>query len=598
MGAIKDLVFGLGLKSATFDNGMHSAGAELRKLAGMRLDGLRKELAALGKDGQSLSKTKFRGLMQEYRLLQQTMKNTEDHAKKLNHELHGEQGKHARHGESIFGEMLKLEVLKEGLRLAMDVFREAGATAAEAFKLSFEGKHVDEGLKNALEKIGQGEDFEKIEQFSMKIERAFKIGHDDAKQGFTTLIQGGMDAAQAMKSAALAADIAKAKKMTFQESSLLITRAFNGEMRALKQLGIFVAETGDKAKDGAAAMAELQKRFGGFAGAAAAASSPMESLKLAFADTLQMIGDKMVPIVMPMMQGISDWLNEIVSNGSMSAWLEGLIDGFKTAFGWALSMFTTIKTYAIGIFDFFAQIGPKLAATFQDGSLATAVFSVLGGILTAVGKLAWEALKAIGTLAVSRIMNGLPALFAAVAKFITDGLRSVIGPRLSSYLGLDMSSKALGEFTAEHAQNHVDVGKQVFKDFAGKIPGIAADLRDTAQIGGSFISEKLGGSASMAQARQQVAQAGPGFIDGLRNTAEAGRQRRIQDAADIYGASGSVGVSARAQAMSKANKQGGKLAQLAENNNAHAENRVPQKLEIGLAVTSLDGSMHPSYATG
>ena len=60
MASPKDIVFGLGLNSRKFDDGMKKAGAELRKLASTRLDALRKEMAGLTSSTDALSKKKLR----------------------------------------------------------------------------------------------------------------------------------------------------------------------------------------------------------------------------------------------------------------------------------------------------------------------------------------------------------------------------------------------------------------------------------------------------------------------------------------------------------------------------------------------------------
>lgn len=90
------------------------------------------------------------------------------------------------------------------------------------------------------------------------LQRTTSFKDDDLIAGLQELTITSGDAKGSIAALGLAADIAKAKKMELSEAAVLVGKVMVGETGMLKRQGIVL-------RDGADAMTELQKRFGGFA---------------------------------------------------------------------------------------------------------------------------------------------------------------------------------------------------------------------------------------------------------------------------------------------------------------------------------------------
>src|SRR5690606_10304416 len=130
---------------------------------------------------------------------------------------------------------------------------------------AMESMRIDEALRHALGNKGQGGAFDMLNDLSNKIQATFKISDEDVRKGFKTMIDSGMDAAAAAKSAGLMADLARAKNMSLEQSAKLLGRVYNGNIEELKEMGIFLTSTGSKQQDAINAQAKLQQVFGGAA---------------------------------------------------------------------------------------------------------------------------------------------------------------------------------------------------------------------------------------------------------------------------------------------------------------------------------------------
>lgn len=367
----RDLVFGLSLKSDKFDSNMKRAGAELRKLSMTRLKELRKEMADVGKEGGKLSKQKLGQLRNEYKSLQQTLKVTEGQAKKTATAMGGVLSG-LKLGVGIAAGMSLVHGIGRGIRRAIGII-------PEAIESALEGQRIDETLKLQLAKVGQGGAFESLNVLSDRIQTAFKIDDEEVRQGFTVLIRSGMDAHRVFRTAGLAADIAKAKNISYAQSAEALGRVYNGELRSLKQLGIFIASTGDKRKDAIAGMEALQRAFSGAGAAAAAKENPFIAMKLVIADMVQLLGDKLLPRITPVLERISAIVTVFAQSTQFSAVLARLADTIGKLFEFAFqlvkafdlskisnSLIQIVKAVGVLLFDLLAAVGTRMAEVIGE----------------------------------------------------------------------------------------------------------------------------------------------------------------------------------------------------------------------------------------
>lgn len=527
--AIKDLVFGLSLNSSKFDRGMKSAQAELKKLGASRLEGLRKEMRQLQGATDKASKVKFRGLVNEMKTLQNAMKVTRTEADKTGNSF-----------RSVFaGSTLGTLAGNAGTAIARGIVRGVRAGYREitgAISQAFEARKIDQSLKDSLGKIGQGGSFGALDEFSGKMQRAFGIDDEDIRKGFTTMIKGGMDVSKVMKTASLVADIAAKQNISYAEASDLVTKAYNGETRGLRQLGIFIAETGNKAKDGRAAILKMQEVFSGSAGTLSGSKSPFDRMKLAVEEITTSFGNKLIPIVLPFVQRITDFLNEALETGQLGAWMDTLVSGFRTA-----------SNIVVSIADFFAGMFDRIQNEGIMGLLAP-----VGSFLAKASLLILNTLGHIGKDVWDDIVSGSKELVAMIGQGLIIKLQEVLGPKISKMLGLQDAAKGFA-YMADTVQPDRE---------AKRAANQKALMESNARILGPRTAPRNS------------------IFDSFAATAEAGRQRRIAEEREIYSKAGDPGQSARAIEFERQKAAKSSKAFVKQHN-------------MKLQVSSYDSNVHP-----
>lgn len=463
----------------------------------------------------------------------------------------------------------------------------AGGIEASMGK-SLAGARIDEQLKQALGANGQSGAFETVKDTAKKLGTAFNFSGGDTKEGFAVLIRGGMDVATAMKSASLVADVARAKNLSYAEAAQVVAKTYNGEVKGLKELGVFIAQTGDKRLDAVAGINALQTQFGGFAGRVAEKMNPMERVQRVFQGLVKQISDKIVPLVLPFLQQVADFITQIVGSGQLEGWVNSVIGGVGAIKSVFESVFAGIQVYALAAWNWITALPARLGAMFDSGRLGSAIFTFLGGVFTFLVQTAWEALRLLGSLLWTAIIDGVPLLVNFIAKMLVDGLRSALGEKASKWLGLADASKALGDVTKSSGGEFARKSMDAIAAFGGDMKSVAAySMAPMADI----FKGDLGGAEAYAKAQAQMG-GGPGFF---ARTAAAGAAARQQATQQMYGMAGDaqqIGYSRRAAIMGAKKDRGGDLDQEAEDYNAQVQQRRPVRIQI-----SAQQSFNPVMAT-
>jgi ElaB/YqjD/DUF883 family membrane-anchored ribosome-binding protein len=137
------------------------------------------------------------------------------------------------------------------------------------------------------------------------------VSDDELRPALAGLARATGSIAKAQKGASLAMDIAAAKNIDVAQASKVLERAYGGNLTAIGRL---VPEMRGMIKDGASleeVMAELNKKFGGEAAAAAQTTEgKMRRLNVALKETKESIGDALLPALekaLPYLQKFGDW---------------------------------------------------------------------------------------------------------------------------------------------------------------------------------------------------------------------------------------------------------------------------------------------------
>lgn len=538
----RDLVYGLKLNSDQFEKNAKKSKELLRDIAGQRMDVLRKELQELGKDGVQ-NATKIQQLSRELAKLEKV----------------GAQTASAMKGgwKDAFSSVLKGGALAVGGAVAAAAAGVTGLVAV-AIREGMASNRIDEELKDALSRINEGDAFGELDKLADRVKRSFRLEDEDVKAGFTSMIRGGMDAEQVMKATALAADIAKAKHMSFSDAANIVTRTFNGEVRGLKELGILIAQTGDKALDARAGWDALANAFGGLGSRLGASESPFASMKIAISDMLEQLGKGVIPVVMPVVQEISDAMQAGFSTQEWGAFMEGVIQRLHDTISWGLDI---VKGF-----------------NFNE------VWKSLWDIFTEVGKLLYDIFDTVATMLGNKIRESLPAVLGG-GKSQDQKELDAAWEKYGSQSKEQMRWTVAG-LKSEAADPNLNMFQRNRKEWDAHYAEMV--LNDQRVYGARSIGDVLGEHADAMKGRL-AANGNSGLFDQM---AARGAAMRAQDQSAVYAAAGSPGVSNRAQAMSSRKFQNATKGKIARYNRGGG---VPVS-SVNIRLESYE-RMHPSMGT-
>ena len=124
-------------------------------------------------------------------------------------------------------------------------------------------------LSTALENAGQGLALDSVETGIDRMARATGIADDQLRPAMITLVNATQDAAKAQDLLSLALDVSAGSGRDLSSVTMALAKAANGQVTALRRLGVPLSDAAVKSKDLNAITAELQRTFRGQAAQAA-----------------------------------------------------------------------------------------------------------------------------------------------------------------------------------------------------------------------------------------------------------------------------------------------------------------------------------------
>lgn len=153
----------------------------------------------------------------------------------------------------------------------------AGAAAAafavkigvDAVKAAAAEEQAIARLATALDNAGESLALENVEAGIDRMARASGIADDQLRPAMITLVNATQDAAKAQDLLSLALDISAGSGRDLGSVTMALSKAANGQVTALRRLGVPLSDAAIKSKDLNAITAELQQTFRGQAAKAA-----------------------------------------------------------------------------------------------------------------------------------------------------------------------------------------------------------------------------------------------------------------------------------------------------------------------------------------
>jgi hypothetical protein len=210
-----------------------------------------------------------------------------------------------------------------------DQIKDAGAKAGIAFaaisagallaaKSAAEDEQSSAQLANTLKNVTGATDatVKSVEDYINKTTLATGIADDKLRPAFQRLVQSTKDVSEAQKLTNLAMEIATAKHIDVQAAANALAKAHDGNLGALKRLGVSLDETTVKNKDFGAAVVELGNQFkGSLAANADTAAGKMAIMQNSMTEAKESIGYALLP-ALESLTGVFQKLAPFIQNNA------------------------------------------------------------------------------------------------------------------------------------------------------------------------------------------------------------------------------------------------------------------------------------------
>ena len=361
----------------------------------------------------------------------------------------------------------------------------AGFSAVKAFA---EDDAAAEKLATTITNVTGATDKQiaSVEEFISKTSIAAAVSDDELRPALDSLVRGTGDVAQAQDLLGLALDISAGTGKDLGTVSDALSKAYNGNFKALKALDPQLAKIIDKGGDADILFGDLANTFKNQASTAAnTTSGKFKSMSIALEETKESIGAALLPIIeklLPKLQQMGEFVQRntglIVTIGLVIGTLAAAI----LAINAGLTVYNTIQAVT-------AALNTALATTFSALWVATGAVVILGIVAALIAlqakfdifgktieflkgafRLWWETVKTV----LGGIVGAFSTAFESIrmmASTIFDGLVGAFKTAVNGVLGaiewgLNFAIKGLNK-----ALDAIDFAAGPFVNF-GSIPNV------------------------------------------------------------------------------------------------------------------------------
>jgi len=302
------------------------------------------------------------------------------------------------------------------------------------------------------------------ESYIDQTQRAFGIVDDDLRPALSKLasVTGSVTAAQQLLG--LAMDVSAGGNVDLGSATNAVTKALQGNYKALKNLGVPITDAMVKSKDLNAILQLTAKTFGG---AAATRANTFEfrmiRLKIALGEAEETLGKALLPTIEELFKtlttkvipAVQEWLTE---NGDKLVAV--MSSAIKAVIGFAFVVFKTFAFVAKHK-EIFITLGAIFAATFVAGKVIAFVTAIQGLVkayqairAAAIGAAAAQA-AATGGISVAAAAAGVAAFAATLGGLylVTKKANDEMGKMEGAGEDLEFSFDGLNGTTEDYIKN-------------------------------------------------------------------------------------------------------------------------------------------------
>lgn len=304
------------------------------------------------------------------------------------------------------GGVVALKVLKSVTVAAQDA-EVAQAGLDQAFKAS--GVSVAKYGKN-------------VDRTIQKVSKLAGFDDEDVSRSFANLLRTTGSVTKATRDAALAADIARARRISLAAATKIVEKAENGQLRGLKAVGVQI----DANTTSTEAIERAQQKFAGSAEAyGKTAAGAQDRYRVALENVEERIGAKLLPLQTKLALKAVEFLDW--SDKNWPRFAKAVTDTYtkiKPIVDANIALFKGIANTIVGVVRTVrAVINGDWAAAWK-GAKQIAIDGALG-ILGAVTAIPRKIVKALGKEAFKGIEAGVTAAMNAVIAIVNNAIGKI-----------------------------------------------------------------------------------------------------------------------------------------------------------------------------
>jgi hypothetical protein len=350
------------------------------------------------------------------------------------------------------------DALKVGAAAFLAVGAAAGAMAIkigiDAVKAAVEDEKAQVSLAQTLRNTTKATDaqIKATEEYIDKTARATGVTDDQLRPSLDRLVRSTNDITKAQKLQQLALDISAGTGKDLATITEGLGKAYDGNLGALKRLGVSLDDSIIKSKDFDAAVKVLSETFAGQADAAANTfAGRMARVNIALDESKEQIGFALLPILEKFATFLTDTILPVIEqlvNGLTGAGKKSLTKAFydvgtgTVTFGYDLDnakgsaylLGEEIRLVAIKVGDFVAQ----LSGAANDKGLQAfldKILQIIDAIETAIG--AYNRLPDVGKLLINpapELLSLTPAVKQATGSVVNiyNNVKGAIDPQATA----------------------------------------------------------------------------------------------------------------------------------------------------------------------
>lgn len=172
----------------------------------------------------------------------------------------------------------------------------------------------------------------KTEKFIAALQYQVAVADDQLRPALATLATVTHDVGQAQDLLQVALDVSAARGLNLENVALGLSKAYQGNIGALRRMGIAVSDTAIKNKDFAQALSEIKvATHGAAAEAAKGAQGGWKKLGIAVQDLSEILGNELNKNLAPAVTGLSQAAKYAAEADQKTGWFAKSVDLLKTS---------------------------------------------------------------------------------------------------------------------------------------------------------------------------------------------------------------------------------------------------------------------------